>query len=491
MTAPAKTERRLRMSFSIRRPWPPFRAHALLPAILLLCGLMISGCEEGISRPGGESVDYVAVDPPAVTLGIGDRFQLGEIVRNPGGFRLPIQALWSSTDPGVASVDSLGVVTGNGVGTAEITARIGDKSGSSIVTVDPPAPPPWVQHTCGVAGVGQFQCWGRGLSGELGLGDRIARSFPTRVPEIEGAVSVSSGAAHTCGLTSEGDALCWGRGFEGQLGNRQVGEFLTPQTVQGGATFTRLSAGGRHTCGLTDGGAVRCWGWNVSGQLGNATTVTLDVPVSVEGGPAGWTDLSAGALHSCAVGEDERVWCWGENEDGQLGDGTQTDRLVPTAINSELRFRSVSAGLSHSCAVTTTGAAYCWGDNSRAQIGDGSLTDRPAPAQVSLGIGFERVEVGGGHTCGLATGGAVYCWGAGGSGEIGDGGSALRGNPTRVDLPAPAFDIFVGNAHSCAIDTELNAWCWGANGFGQLGSAGGSAARPRLIEGTQFVQVGR
>lgn len=478
------------MTFSFRGALQPVSRVAGRLALWVPLLMLSAGCEEGVMRPGGETVDYVAVDPPTLTLGIGDRFQLNEIVRNPGGFLLPLEAAWTSANAAVASVDSLGVVTAISVGQVLVQAEVNGSVGQTTVTVEAPAPPPWVQHTCAVAGVGQFQCWGRGLSGELGLGDRQARGFPTRVPEIEGAVSVTAGAAHTCGLTTEGLALCWGRGFEGQLGNRQSGEFLTPQEVEGQGTFTKLSAGGRHTCGLTDGEAVLCWGWNVSGQLGNATTVTVDVPVGLEAGPARWTDVSAGARHSCAVGEDERIWCWGENEDGQLGDGTRVDRLAPTPVASELRFKSVSAGLAHTCGVTTSGQGYCWGENGRAQHGDGSLTDHDAPAAVSLGITFERIVAGGGHSCGLAVGGSVWCWGAGGSGEIGDGGSALRGNPTRVPLEEAAFDVSVGAAHSCAIDATLTAWCWGANGFGQLGSAGTSAAIPRRIPGFQFVQIG-
>lgn len=478
------------MTFPTRRLLRPVFRVATRVAACVPVLLFGAGCEEGIARPGGETVDFVAVDPPTLTLGIGDRFQLREIVRNPGGFLLPLEAAWTSENSSVASVDSLGVVTALAAGQVTIRADVQGNVGQSVITVEAPTPPPWVQHTCGVAGVGQFQCWGRGLSGELGLGDRQARGFPTRVPEIEGAVSVTAGAAHTCGLTTEGLALCWGRGFEGQLGNRQSGEFLTPQQVLGQGTFTRLSAGGRHTCGLTDGSQVLCWGWNVSGQLGNATTVTVDVPVGLEAGPARWTDVSAGALHSCAVGEDERIWCWGENEDGQLGDGTRQDRNVPTPVASELRFKSVSAGLAHTCGVTTSGAGYCWGQNSRGQHGDGSLTDHDAPIAVSLGITFQRIVAGGGHTCGLAQGGAVWCWGSGGSGEIGDGGSALRGNPTRVPLEEAVFDISVGAAHSCAIDVSLTTWCWGANGFGQLGSPGSASPLPRQIQGIQFVQIG-
>jgi alpha-tubulin suppressor-like RCC1 family protein len=135
--------------------------------------------------------------------------------------------------------------------------------------------------------------------------------------------------------------------------------------------------------------------------------------------------ISAGDGHTCGLTTRGAAYCWGNNFDGELGDGTMTDSNAngPQAVIGGLRFASISAGDDHTCGLTTRGAAYCWGDNSDGELGDGTMTDsgEDGPQAVIGGLRFASIDDGEGHTCGLTTRGAAYCWGDNSDGQLGDG----------------------------------------------------------------------
>src|SRR5207247_1427933 len=130
----------------------------------------------------------------------------------------------------------------------------------------------------------------------------------------------------------------------------------------GGLTFTAVSAGAYHTCGLTTGGAAYCWGSNDNGELGNGSTTSSSVPVAVTAPGLTFTAVSAGGCHTCGVTPSGAVYCWGSNAYGQLGNGSTTSSSVPVAVSAGGRtFTAVSAGYLHTCGLTSGGAGYCWG----------------------------------------------------------------------------------------------------------------------------------
>src|SRR5205807_268421 len=167
-----------------------------------------------------------------------------------------------------------------------------------------------------------------------------------------------------------------------------------------------------------------------TGGAGNRST-RLTVTVS----PSGISDIAsvdAGGLHSCALRASGVAYCWGDNSNGELGDGTTTNRLVPMPVAGGLTFISLSAGAHYTCGVATSGAAYCWGNNGDGQLGDDTTTQRLVPTAVAGGLTFASVTAGAHYTCAVTTSGAAYCWGYNGYGQLGDGTTTARLVPTTV-----------------------------------------------------------
>ncbi|MDZ4278111.1 MAG: dockerin type I domain-containing protein [Dehalococcoidia bacterium] len=249
-------------------------------------------------------------------------------------------------------------------------------------------------HACAVTTAGGVKCWGSNEDGQLGDGTTTDSAIPVDVAGLANVVAISAGGFHTCAVSNEGGVVCWGRNVEGQIGDgRDCGMICpSPSAVSeldsGAASIT---AAGLHTCVLTQGGGVKCWGFNFDGQVGDGTSNNIRIaPVAVSGLDSGVVDLSANGGfrgHSCAVLAVGPLKCWGDNADGQLGDGTTTDRHVPVDIVSlGSGVTAVAAGSAHTCAVLDSDNVHCWGNNSSGQIGDGTSVDRHVPVPV-LGFG--------------------------------------------------------------------------------------------------------
>jgi alpha-tubulin suppressor-like RCC1 family protein len=341
-----------------------------------------------------------------------------------------------------------------------------------------------MHHTCGVAADSTVYCWGLNDRGQLGndtgfIGTSPCSSAcsltPTRVSGGRKFVTVRAGGHHTCALSAEGEAYCWGDNGYGQaLGDGSSAVLYTslPVGVAGGHTFSTLSAGANHTCGIATDGNAYCWGWNQDGQLGDSSTATLRLVVRVAGGIS-FSDIGAGERHTCGVAIGGAAYCWGWNIDGQLGTGTTNADSAPAPIGGIL-FLSVTAGERHSCGVSLSGTAYCWGPNSAGQLGSGDTTGALTPQQVQGTQTFAAVSAGlQPLTCGLATNGSAYCWGSNNQGQTGSGGPLAEpyfaSAPTLVVGGHTFMLVSAGGQHACALGSDGIAWCWGAGYLGQLG----------------------
>jgi alpha-tubulin suppressor-like RCC1 family protein len=334
-------------------------------------------------------------------------------------------------------------------------------------------------HTCGLTRYGKAYCWGFNGYGQLGDGSTTQRLTPIAVAEGMTFAALSTGYMHTCGVTTAGRAYCWGHNLYGELGDGTGTSRLMPTAVKTNQNFITVGAGMDFTCGLTPEGSAYCWGANVYGQLGDGTTMGSNSPSAVSGNHT-FGSLSVGIAHACGTIKREGVvvlaksaYCWGANGSGRLGDGTETNRLIPAAVSSNLLFATLSAA-GHTCGVSRGREVYCWGENGYGQLGDSTNADRLVPTAVSGNLTFAVVSAGPSHTCGLDQAGGAYCWGRNDYGQLGDGGTTDRLAPVAVSSHQAFAALSSGQLHSCGLSQTGEVYCWGHNGSGQLGNGTGT-----------------
>ena len=248
-------------------------------------------------------------------------------------------------------------------------------------------------HTCALTTTGAVKCWGNNSAGQLGNSSTTNSSTPVDVTGLSaGVTAITTGDLHTCALTTAGGVKCWGYNYYGQLGFVNPGdESIIPGDVTGLTTgVTAITAGVYHTCALTTAGAVKCWGYNWYGQLGNSSTADAISPVNVTGLTTGIAAIAAGGYYTCALTTAGGMKCWGTGGYGGLGDGTMSDRTSPVNVSGPTTgTTAITAGGYHTCSLNVSGEMKCWGYNSNGQLGDGTITNRSVPVLVSS---FTRIE---------------------------------------------------------------------------------------------------
>jgi alpha-tubulin suppressor-like RCC1 family protein len=331
-------------------------------------------------------------------------------------------------------------------------------------------------HTCALSSAGAVRCWGENAHGELGNGTSINSRTPVAVSGLSsGFVAIAAGNGYACALSSAGAVQCWGDNQFGQLGNG------TSHTIERSpVAVSRLSgkvvaiaAGAFHTCALSSAGAVQCWGENSHGELGNGTSLNSSTPVAVAGVSSGFVAIAAGRGHACALGNTGAIQCWGDNQFGQLGNGTNDNSRTPVAVaRLSGKVVAIAAGDFYTCVLSSAGAVQCWGENSHGQLGNGMHNNSSTPVAVSgLSGGFVAIAAGTGHTCALGTTGAMQCWGDNEFGQLGNGTNNSSRTPVAVArLSAAVIAIAAGAFHTCALSSPDAAQCWGENTYGELGN---------------------
>jgi alpha-tubulin suppressor-like RCC1 family protein len=296
-----------------------------------------------------------------------------------------------------------------------------------------------LSHACAIRSAAAW-CWGLNPSGELGTGDMLRRSTPTKVLALGADVSaIAAGTSHTCAI-HDGAAKCWGNNSMGQLGDETTTGAEQPGQVLGLTSgVSAISAGSAHTCAIHDG-AAKCWGSALQGQLGDGSADLVHVPRAkqVLGLNDGVSAISSGGSHTCAI-HDGAAKCWGSALQGQLGDGSADLVHVPRAkqvLGLNDGVSAISSGGSHTCAIHD-GAAKCWGEDSQGQLGDGATDKRNVPVQVvSLTAGVHQISAGRQHTCAVV-GGPIVCWGDNTRGQLGDGTASITPVTTPIPVKPP------------------------------------------------------
>ena len=321
-----------------------------------------------------------------------------------------------------------------------------------------------IKHSSVLTSEGRLFTWGENFYGQLGDGTTIDRHTPIEITqnfnlaEGETLTHVSLGDSHSSALTSEGRLFTWGYNWDGQLGDRTTTERHTPTEITSNfslaedETLTQVSLGDFHSSALTSEGRLFTWGYNAYGELGDGTTIERHTPTEItsnfnldEGETL--TQISLGGYHSSALTSEGRLFTWGDNFIGQLGDGTHTNRHTPTEITSNFiltegeTLTHVSLGDSHSSALTSEGRLFTWGYNWYGQLGNGineeyrlNPTGITSNFNLAEGETLTQISLGGYQSSALTSEGRLFTWGSNEDGQLGDG--------TTTDRYTPQLSVF-------------------------------------------------
>ncbi|BDR53521.1 hypothetical protein KIM372_14280 [Bombiscardovia nodaiensis] len=306
----------------------------------------------------------------------------------------------------------------------------------------------------GLSTTGDVYTWGGNYYGSIGDGTFNERHAPGRVtmPTASRFVSVSGGRWFVTAVAEDGTAYAWGINDNGELGDGSTLTSLRPrQVLAPGVRFKAVSSGVDHTLALTQDGEIYAWGWNAYGQIGNNSTIEIHQPQKVSPAGVRFVSVNAGGNYSSALASDGSLYMWGLNANGVYGNGSSANSLVPTKVfPSGPTFASISAGYMHMMGLTSDGRLFTWGDNTHGQIGDGSISNRTSPYQVSLpGVKFTSISGGHDHSMAIGDNGNSYGWGFNDFGRVGDGSVAETHTPVvvmkpKVNVTAVSFGGYAG-----------------------------------------------
>ena len=425
---------------------------------------------------------------------------------------------WTSSNTGVASIDADGVVTSVAAGTTLITATSGSVSDTTTVEVQEGQDGFLIASgdlNCGLTTTAGAVCWGENLFGQTGTRSTSQIVFtPTPVAASVEWRSLDASWNHTCGVDTQFDVYCWGLNDVGQLGMGTDSDPVFPsKKVTSDDKFVLVSAGGaqtnhilsefdfvrsQQTCALTRKGEAMCWGLQANSVAGDARSNT---PRIVAPGIQ-FVSLAVGSGFVCAVSIERRVYCWGNNDLGQLGRARNAFDTGPRPIDSDARFKRVSAAGLHACAIAIDDSAYCWGVNTTLQLGATSneqctvrgrtYSCSAKPLEVGGGFKFRSLSPGSwgssvsfisqveftGHTCGVTTQQDIVCWGSNNAAAIRQPihFDPLPIQPVQLSFPNNKFKaVATGAAHTCAELVTGQVWCWGSNSRGQQGIPQGTS----------------
>jgi alpha-tubulin suppressor-like RCC1 family protein len=287
---------------------------------------------------------------------------------------------------------------------------------------------------------------------------------------------VAAGTGFACALDDTGARWCWGSNAHHQVSPATDLQFSYANREDQDRNWQVLDAGGEHACGIADG-HLYCWGQNDRGQVSDQVSGDVSDPLEItfSGAPSAWTAVAAGSQITCAIG-DRKLWCWGLNGRGQLGDGTMTDRGAPTLVGGGIDdWIGVATAYQHTCGISATRGVFCWGDNTYGQIGSGATNPQLTPNQVltaaSTPLLATSIAVSNDSACASTTDGNLMCWGNNGGGELGESqiGTGQTSVPLSATMTAGWTQLQGARNYFCGI-RGTETVCWGASRFGGLGN---------------------
>jgi len=347
---------------------------------------------------------------------------------------------------------------------------------------------------CAIQSTGTLNCWGGGADGALGNNNTTNSDVPVIDSVTNGSAITSDGTHSYCATLVSEDVDCWGLDTDGELGDAMMGiDSDVPVAVSGLSGALAVASDGDHSyCAVLTSGGVDCWGQGTDGELGNGATADSDTPVAV-------SDLSGVVALSdegddsyCAVTGTGAVDCWGDDSDGELGDGSTTAEDTPVSNGVTTAVSVVGDATRSYCAVLSAGGIECWGLGTDGELGNGASSTSHVPVAVTgISTAIAVASDGNKSFCALLADGAVSCWGLGTNGELGNGSTSNEDAPVAVSGMTDAVAIAGDGSDSyCAVLATEAVQCWGGGGSGQLGNNAGMDSSTPVTAGPMPAAVG-
>ena len=401
---------------------------------------------------------------------------------------------------------------------------------------------------CAITTTGVLKCWGLGTSGQVGNGASLTRLSPTVINSGTNYSAVSNGQDVTCGITTAGVLRCWGADRNYNMGLSVNATFNSPQTIHTGESFSQVIVNDQRICALNSLNVMKCAGERHMGLMADGITSQLHSFSAVSGldqfsslsfngqymssgiksdgtlwmwgfgrtssdyiGDASvqeivlspqqvlittgstFTKVSKGNQHTCAIRSDQKLYCWGFNSNGNVGDNTTTNRSLPVAVDAASNYIDVSAGNGFTCGITSAGVLKCWGRNASNSVGDNTTTQRNSPVIINSGTSYKALAQSSYYTmCAITTADELKCWGYNNYGQVGVGGTTNTAIPTVVDTGISYKSVVASIEHTCGVTTSDVLKCWGRNSSYQLGDGTTTDRQLPAIfnSGTSYTTVG-